>query len=139
MPRKATKHIPNSFADPGVFIPALEKVRDCGAGPVDPNDWGILEDALGEIWRKINEIPSYIMTRNEFSLFNHFQGRFTGNTVARAARARYWDKTRENEGQSAEAQNTSLPSCMLGHMRRGDVHYTNIRKRIHKCAHLAFQ
>lgn len=44
------------------------------------------------IWRKVQAQPDgYIMTRDEFAIFNYFQHRFAGDKVAKAARGRYWD------------------------------------------------
>jgi len=52
----------------------------------------LLETALTGIWRKIEARPaSYVMTRNEFAVFNYFQDRFAGQQLAVAAKKRYWD------------------------------------------------
>jgi hypothetical protein len=71
---------------------ALEIARDSPEGARDPTVINILETALTDIWRKIEAHPtSYVMTRDEFAVFNYFQGRFAGQELAVAARKRYWD------------------------------------------------
>lgn len=73
---------------------ALEIARESPAGASDPTVGKILDQAIAHIWSKIQAKPDdYVMTREEFSVFNYFQHRFTGNKAAAAARARFWDKT----------------------------------------------
>jgi hypothetical protein len=79
---------------------ALEIARDSPDGAQDPTITIILESALSEIWGKIQARPtSYVMTRDEFAVFNYFQDRFDGNNLATSARKRYWDYLQvSNEG-----------------------------------------
>jgi hypothetical protein len=71
---------------------ALEIARDSAEGAQDPAVARILETALAEIWGKIQAQPtSYVMTRDEFAVFNYFQERFEGEELAVSARKRYWD------------------------------------------------
>ncbi len=71
---------------------ALEFARDSPEGARDPTVINILETALTNTWRKIEAQPtSYVMTRDEFAVFNYFQDRFVGQELATAARKRYWD------------------------------------------------
>jgi hypothetical protein len=71
---------------------ALEIARESPDGASDPTISRILERAITNIWAKVMARPDdYIMTRDEFSVFNFFQHRFEGNEIAIAARARYWD------------------------------------------------
>ncbi|ORY59594.1 uncharacterized protein BCR38DRAFT_350895 [Pseudomassariella vexata] len=73
---------------------ALEIARESPDGAKDPVIAGILEAALISIWDRVMAQPdSYVLTRDEFAVFNYFQHRFQGNKVARAARKRYWDNT----------------------------------------------
>jgi hypothetical protein len=75
---------------------ALEIARDSPEGAQDPNVVRVLETALSEIWGKIQAQPtSYIMTRDEFAVFNFFQARFQGYHLAASSRRRYWDYQRE--------------------------------------------
>jgi hypothetical protein len=73
-------------------VVALEIARDSAEGAQDPTVKNILETALADIWQKIQAHPtSYVMTRDEFAVFNYFQDRFAGQELAAAARKRYWD------------------------------------------------
>ncbi|KAF4625881.1 hypothetical protein G7Y89_g12283 [Cudoniella acicularis] len=68
---------------------ALEIARDSEEGAQDPAIVNILETAVSAIWVKIQAQPtSYVMTRNEFAVFNYFQRRFEGQEVATAAKKR---------------------------------------------------
>lgn len=71
---------------------ALEIARDSPEGAQDPEVRSVLEKELEVIWGKIQREPQvYVMTREEFAIFNFYQGRFEGVDVAAAARKRYWD------------------------------------------------
>jgi len=75
-----------------VVTQALEIARESPDGASDPTISNILETALNQIWSKVRAAPdSYIMSRDEFSLFNFFQHRFVGDKLAISARRRYWD------------------------------------------------
>jgi hypothetical protein len=74
---------------------ALEIARESPDGASDPTVSTILERALTQIWGKVQAQPdSYIMSRDEFAVFNFFQHRFHGDKVAVTARKRYWDNTK---------------------------------------------
>jgi hypothetical protein len=78
---------------------ALEFARDSPEGAQDPIVATILETAVADIWRKIEAQPtSYVMTRDEFAVFNYFQDRFEGQQLATAARKRYWDHLQLQNG-----------------------------------------
>ncbi|KAI1850643.1 hypothetical protein JX265_004353 [Neoarthrinium moseri] len=82
---------PSSASDNEV-AQALEIARESPDGAKDPFVSNILETALAQIWANVQAHPdSYIMSRDEFAVFNYFQHRFEGNKVAIAARKRYWD------------------------------------------------
>ncbi|TEY31813.1 hypothetical protein BOTCAL_0774g00010 [Botryotinia calthae] len=71
---------------------ALDIARDSEEEIRDPVVIGLLEVAINNIWRKLQEEPTtYVMTREEFGVFNYFQNRFQGVELATAARRRYWD------------------------------------------------
>ncbi|KAG9239557.1 hypothetical protein BJ875DRAFT_362888, partial [Amylocarpus encephaloides] len=71
---------------------ALNFARDSEEGARDPTIINVLETALTAIWNKIvSQLATYIMTRDEFSVFNYFQGYFEGLELAITARRRYWD------------------------------------------------
>ncbi|KAH7148744.1 hypothetical protein EDB81DRAFT_883148 [Dactylonectria macrodidyma] len=74
---------------------ALEIARESPDGSSDPTISKILEGALAQIWGKVQAHPnSYVMTRDEFAVFNFFQHRFAGDKTAVNARRRYWDNAR---------------------------------------------
>lgn len=74
---------------------ALEIARESPDGAQDPTVSKILEQALSRTWAKVQAHPdAYIMTRNEFAVFNFFQHRFSGDRTAVGARKRYWDNMR---------------------------------------------
>ncbi|KAH8670964.1 hypothetical protein BX600DRAFT_509684 [Xylariales sp. PMI_506] len=73
---------------------ALEIARESPDGAKDPTVSCILDGALAQVWKKVEAQPdSYVMSREEFAVFNYFQHRFQGNELATAARKRYWDNT----------------------------------------------
>jgi len=84
---------------------ALEIVRESPDAYQDRTLKKILDDAIRLIWRKIQAKPdSYIMTADEFSVFNFFQHLFRDEDrepLARAARARYWDNARGDGYQNS--------------------------------------
>lgn len=75
-----------------VVAQSLEIARESPDGASYPSIRGILESALEEIWAKVQDQPdSYIMTRDEFAVFNFFQHRFAGDKMAISARKRFWE------------------------------------------------
>ncbi|EWG40192.1 hypothetical protein FVEG_02686 [Fusarium verticillioides 7600] len=76
---------------------ALEIARESPDGSSDPTISKILENALKRIWSKVELQPdSYVMTRDEFAVFNFFQDRFVNSVNTKKAvdaRKRYWDNT----------------------------------------------
>ncbi|KAI2640182.1 hypothetical protein GGS21DRAFT_505579 [Xylaria nigripes] len=83
----------------------------------------MLESALAGIWSRVlaNE-NGYIMSRDEFAIFNFFQDRFRNNTVAMNARKRYWDslsvpitemgRTETEDGTETETETETTPIMM---------------------------
>lgn len=72
---------------------ALEIARESPDGAVDPTICGILNKALDEIMARARAAPDrYVMSRDEFSLFNYFQHRFVDEKkLVVGLRKRYWD------------------------------------------------
>lgn len=73
-------------------IQALEIAREspeaAGHGAISD----ILEAALADIWaRVLADQFGYVMSMDEFAIFNYYQDRFRNNPVATRARRRYWD------------------------------------------------
>ncbi|RYP58078.1 hypothetical protein DL769_009110 [Monosporascus sp. CRB-8-3] len=92
MPQSAHPVPSLSTRDGSRVAHALEVARDSPEGSQDPKVRNILDTALVKIWAKLQAQPdTYVMTRDEFAVFNFFQHRFVGNELAVAARKRYWD------------------------------------------------
>lgn len=74
---------------------ALDIARNT-EGELDPSVRNYLEDVLTTIWNRINLDPdTYILSKDEFAVFNFFIARFNGLDVAERAVARYWEHTRQ--------------------------------------------
>ncbi|MCJ1308381.1 hypothetical protein MMC25_002034 [Agyrium rufum] len=70
---------------------ALQRVRDSGSDEVDPAATLVLEKAVNDIWKKVQAKPnSYIMSKEEFAVFNYYQSKFEGSEVAQRAISRFW-------------------------------------------------
>ncbi len=65
-------------------------------GELDPTVSTYLEGAITDIWNRVNEQPgTYILSRDEFAVFNYYIKRFGGSPVAEQAVDRYWRATGE--------------------------------------------
>jgi hypothetical protein len=88
----APPHLSPHAQQDAAVAQALEIARESPDGAQDPTVSKILEQALSEIWSKVQAHPSsYVMSRDEFAVFNFFQHRFVGNNTAVLARKRFWD------------------------------------------------
>ncbi|GAP85892.2 putative peptide-N4-(N-acetyl-beta-glucosaminyl) asparagine amidase [Rosellinia necatrix] len=73
-------------------IQALEIARDSPEAACHGTIRDILESALADIWSRVQaDEYGYVMSRDEFAIFNFFQYRFRDNPAATRARKRYWD------------------------------------------------
>ncbi|PGH03840.1 hypothetical protein GX51_03828 [Blastomyces parvus] len=89
-----------SIPDPETIRVALEEARNSEDGRIDARMTSILELAIGEVWRKVQAEPdTYILTRDEFALFNYFLDRFRG-PVAQRAVERYWNNCDEHRSEN---------------------------------------
>lgn len=89
------------YSSSNIVAQALEEARESEEGARDPRVQDILERALSEVWSKVQAEPNvYVMTREEFAIFNYFQHRFEGNQIAVAAKRRYWDSTQAINGHT---------------------------------------
>jgi len=93
--------LPSSSSSSKAVRQALGIARDSSEGARDPIVKDILEGALTTTWGKLQDLPNdYIMTRDEFAVFNYFQDRFVGEKIAAAARKRYWDSIIHGQGSN---------------------------------------
>ena len=73
-------------------------------GELDPAVKQYLDDALASIWSRIEQEPdSYVLTEDEFAVFNFFAHTFDNypeedKRLAEQAIARYWRVTRRPSG-----------------------------------------
>ncbi|THV49034.1 hypothetical protein BGAL_0214g00030 [Botrytis galanthina] len=92
---------------------ALDIAQDSEEEIRDPIVINILEVASDNIWRKLQEEPiTYVMTHEEFKVFNYFQNRFQHVELAIAARKRYWDSLEMNVGVYTQ-QPDVVPDSMI--------------------------
>ncbi|KAI9712545.1 MAG: hypothetical protein M1812_006854 [Candelaria pacifica] len=71
---------------------ALEIARNSEDAGVDPTVTAILERAISEIWQRLIAHPeSYVLSKEEFAVFNYFRNRFHGSEIAQRAVERFWN------------------------------------------------
>ena len=71
---------------------ALEIAKNSEDGSIPSYVTAVLERAISELWRRIQaESTSYVMTKEDFMVFNYYRGRFTGSVTAQQAVARFWN------------------------------------------------
>ena len=71
-------------------------------GDLDPNVTAYLEEAVTEITNNLESYPdSYLLSKDEFAVFNYFRQRFTGEMAERVV-DRYWRSTHAGEQQQAD-------------------------------------
>jgi hypothetical protein len=70
---------------------ALDIARNSEGG-VDPVISSYLEKAILEVWSRLHAQPqTYILSKDEFALFNYFRARFQSSDIAQRAVKRFWD------------------------------------------------
>ncbi|KAL8916218.1 MAG: hypothetical protein Q9172_006398 [Xanthocarpia lactea] len=71
---------------------ALEIARNSEDGLVPPSVTAVLERAIGELWQRIQAQPTtYVMSKEEFVVFNYYRSRFANIPTAQQAVARFWN------------------------------------------------
>lgn len=74
---------------------ALEIIQNNEAGQHPAAVNTVLERAAGEIWHRILAQPTtYVMTKDEFTIFNRYRARFSDHHLAEQAVARFWNNFR---------------------------------------------
>lgn len=70
---------------------ALEVARN-SEGVIDPTVRDFLERSLQEVWGRIEAQPdSYLLTKDEFALFNYYRYKSATSPLAQSAIKRFWD------------------------------------------------
>ena len=68
-------------------------------GDLDPNVTAYLEEAVTEISNNLTSYPeSYVLSKDEFAVFNYFRHRFQGDLAERAV-DRYWRSAHASDQQ----------------------------------------
>ncbi|MCJ1283929.1 hypothetical protein MMC26_003260 [Xylographa opegraphella] len=81
---------------------ALELVRNSETGEVHPGVDATLDREVVRIWSRIKASPDrYVMTKEEFAVFNYFQDRYKGEEIARKAVARFWNNFKGKRSRTA--------------------------------------
>ena len=76
---------------PLTLAKALEIAKENQNGPVPTPVTTMLEKKNSEIWRRIDAQPNtYVMSQEEFSVFNYYRSRYDNSRVAQDAVARFW-------------------------------------------------
>ena len=71
---------------------ALDIARNREDGESNPAVTEVLEAAIAGIWTRIQAQPnSYILSKEEFAVFNYFRNRFAGSDLAQKAIGRFWN------------------------------------------------
>ena len=89
----------STSADDSRVRHALETVRN-NDGHADPELLAILEAAIQEVFRKINLQPdTYILSRDQFALFNYSRHRFPDAAIGQRAVERFWNNFHGNASE----------------------------------------
>ncbi|KAK4678989.1 hypothetical protein QC764_200245 [Podospora pseudoanserina] len=79
---------------PSSVMFALELARESEEGAIEPTVAKLLTDAFNRIWNKVMTRPDlYLMSEQEFAVFNYFQPFWPDKEIARKAVARFWDNS----------------------------------------------
>ena len=63
-------------------------------GELDPSVKTYLDKAIVDIWNRVSQSPdTYVLSRDEFAVFNYYIRRFDGVAVAERAVDRFWRNT----------------------------------------------
>ncbi|THW25689.1 hypothetical protein D6D23_04108 [Aureobasidium pullulans] len=75
---------------------ALDIARNT-EGDLDHSVAKYLEEQLAGVWNRLESRPdSYVLSKDEFAIFNFFIGRYQESTVAEKAIARFWSSYQDN-------------------------------------------
>ncbi|KAA6407809.1 MAG: hypothetical protein FRX48_08160 [Lasallia pustulata] len=83
---------------------ALDIARNREDGVSNPAVNEVLETAIGGIWRRISTQPAYVMTKEEFAVFNYYRNRFSDSHVAQQAVGRFWN---HHQGDASAVDGTT--------------------------------
>lgn len=100
---------------------ALEVAKENQNGQIPPAVTTLLERNISDIWRRIQGQPStYVMTKEQFAVFNYYRSRYDNNAVAQQAVARFWNHFKGDASNIDGARSTSSNSSAPGSSSRGN-------------------
>jgi hypothetical protein len=76
---------------------AITKAQDLQT--LSAEETRILNQAFTVIWNRIRTQHNYVMTELEFKVFNYFQSRWEGSSLAQQAVARHWTSRNNTDGR----------------------------------------
>jgi len=104
---------------------ALDIARN-SEGVVDPTVSSYLERALRDVWASIEAAPEdYVLTKDEFALFNYFRHRFTTSNIAQSAVQRFWDNYQGDPVNPQDGSNGSNGTNGTNGTTNGTANGTN--------------
>lgn len=87
----------------GVGVLTIQRALDIARnteGDLDPAVADYLEARLAEVWGRIQAQPDdYILTKDEFAIFNYYIRRFEDSLIAERAVARFWRSHQEGPNE----------------------------------------
>ena len=96
---------------PLTLAKALEIAKENQNGPVPHPVTAMLERKNGDIWRKIEAQPNtYVMSKEEFSVFNYYRSRYDNSRVAQDAVARFWSHYKGESTVDSATVSSKTPS-----------------------------
>ena len=109
-----------SSTGPLTLAKALEIAKDNQNGPLPPAVTSLLERSVTETWRLIQAQPnSYVMTKDQYAVFNYYRARYDKNAVAQQAIARFWNHYKGDPSMVDGARGTSSKSSTPSSSSRG--------------------
>jgi len=82
----------NSGADGYLTIQRALDIARNSEGGVDPVISSYLDRAVREVWARLHAQPNtYILSKDEFALFNYFRARYQSSDITQRAVQRFWD------------------------------------------------
>lgn len=101
---------------------ALEVAKENQNGQIPPAVTTLLERHISDIWRRIQAQPStYVMTKEQFAVFNYYRSRYDNNAVAQQAVARFWNHFKGDASNIDGVRSSSSNSSAPGSSSRGNA------------------
>lgn len=92
----------NAGGTSSALFQTLELVRNSEEGQAPASAVAMLERVIGELWQRILALPdSYLMSGDEFAVFNYYRARFSqgaDEAIAKKATDRFWHNHRSVDG-----------------------------------------